>query len=306
MPTTQSQSTFTLALNAFLDELNVERGLSTNTLSAYKSDITQLITWCAERKVTTPDALTPDLVTAFLASLFKRRCSGATIVRKTTALRMFAAYACREGMTKVDFAAVLDTGTQIGRKLPQVLTSTEITKILSLPDTSTYEGLRDSAMLELMYGSGLRVSEVVSLREADLDLYSNLVRPFGKGAKERQVPLGDSAKEALELYLRNSRPYLCAGKPVVPNLFLNTRGGPVSRVWFWGMVKAYAKTAGISRNITPHTLRHSFATHLLSGGADIRAIQEMLGHVSIETTQRYTRVDVTRLREAFNKAHPRA
>ena len=294
------------SLNVFIDELNVERGLSTNTLSAYRSDITQLITWCSERKVTDIAALTPDLVTAFLASLYKRGCTGATIVRKTTALRMFAAYACREGMTTVDFAAALDTGTQTGRKLPQVLTSAEIIKLLSLPDRNTYEGLRNAAMLELMYGSGLRVSELVSLKESDLDLHSGLVRPFGKGAKERQVPVGEAAKDCLEAYLRNSRPNLAAGKPAVPNLFLNTRGGPVSRVWFWGIIKEYAKAAGISRNITPHTLRHSFATHLLSGGADIRAIQEMLGHVNIETTQRYTRVDVTRLREAFNKAHPRA
>jgi len=294
------------SLNVFIDELNVERGLSTNTLSAYRSDITQLITWCSERKVTDITALTPDLVTAFLASLYKRRCSGATIVRKTTALRMFAAYACREGMTSVDFSAALDTGTQTGRKLPQVLTSAEITKLLALPDRNTHEGLRNAAMLELMYGSGLRVSELVSLKESDLDLHSGLVRPFGKGAKERQVPMGDASKDCLEVYLRNSRPHLAAGKPAVPNLFLNTRGGPVSRVWFWGIIKEYAKAAGISRNITPHTLRHSFATHLLSGGADIRAIQEMLGHVNIETTQRYTRVDVTRLREAFNKAHPRA
>ena len=300
------QSSLIRSLNEFIDELNVERGLSANTLSAYRSDIMQLVLWCSERKVTEIAALTPDLVTAFLASLYKRKCTGTTIVRKTTALRMFAAFACREGMTTVDFSAALDTGTQIGRKLPQVLTSDEINRMLALPDRSTYEGLRNAAMLELMYGSGLRVSEVVTLRESDLDLHSGLVRPFGKGAKERQVPMGESAKESLENYTRNSRPYLAAGKSAGTALFLNTRGGPVSRVWFWGMVKEYAKAAGISRNITPHTLRHSFATHLLSGGADIRAIQEMLGHVNIETTQRYTRVDVTRLREAFDKAHPRA
>jgi len=304
--TDPSRSGLIRGLNDFIDELNVERGLSNNTLSAYRSDIMQLVTWCSERKVTEVAALTPDLVTAFLASLYKRGCTGATIVRKTTALRMFAAFACREGMTTVDFAAALDTGTQIGRKLPQVLTGDEINRMLDLPDRGTYEGLRNAAMLELMYGSGLRVSEVVALKESDLDLHSGLVRPFGKGAKERQVPMGESAKESLESYLRNSRPYLAAGKPAHPALFLNIHGKPVSRVWFWGMVKDYAKAAGISRNITPHTLRHSFATHLLSGGADIRAIQEMLGHVNIETTQRYTRVDVTRLKDAFNKAHPRA
>jgi integrase/recombinase XerD len=161
-------------------------------------------------------------------------------------------------------------------------------------------------MLELMYGSGLRVSELVSLRMTDLDLQADLVRPFGKGLKERQVPLGAESKAALSRYLTAARPKLLVGKAPSPALFVTQQGGPMTREHFWRLVQNYAQAARIAKNIGPHTLRHSFATHLLSGGADVRVIQELLGHASVETTQRYTRVDVARLRAVYDKTHPRA
>ena len=161
-------------------------------------------------------------------------------------------------------------------------------------------------MLETMYGCGLRVSELVSLQTASVDLRARLVRPFGKGKKERLVPLGDGAGETLSAYLKSARPLLLAKKPPTPFLFVTKRGGPMTRHHFLVLVKQYARQAGIARTISPHALRHSFATHLLSGGADLRAIQEMLGHVSVQTTQRYTQVDVARLREVYDKTHPRA
>lgn len=293
-------------MNAFLSELKVERGLSENTLSAYRIDLKQMISWMRAQGIYSTGAVTRDHMTPYLASLHRRGCTGSTIVRKTTTLRLFSAFVCREGLSPTDFSSALDSGTLVAQRLPQVLTQEEVARLLTLPNRVTQDGLRDAAMLELMYGSGLRVTEIVDLKISDIDLSEGLVRPFGKGAKERQVPMGEAARDAVADYLRNARPTLVAGKPGVTALFVTRRGKPVNRVAIWGLVKHYSQQAGISRNITPHTLRHSFATHLLSGGADIRAIQEMLGHVNIETTQRYTRVDSTRLREAFNKAHPRA
>ena len=294
------------AINSFVANLAAERGLSSHTLSAYRSDLTLFAAWLASRTVYRPDQVSPENAVAFLAALRGQGLASATITRKATVLRLFAAFLCREGLCTQDFTATLDTGRPRAPRLPTTLSIAEMERLLAMPLLTTPEGRRDRAMLEVMYGSGLRVSELVALRTADVDTRAGLVRPFGKGAKERQVPLGEAAQAALAVYVETARPTLLRGKPPSLALFVTDHGGPMTRQHFFHLVKTYAQEAQIARPVTPHTLRHSFATHLLEGGADLRAIQEMLGHASVETTQRYTRVDVARLRAVFDKTHPRA
>ena len=298
--------TLAVAIRAFLENMGAERGLSAQTLAAYGSDLAQFSAALAKRGVDAPEAVTSDHAVAFLAALHRAGLAPATLARKATTLKVWAQYLCREGVCAEDWAARMEVGRSKDRRLPTTLTLAELERLLRAPSGDTPEGIRDRAMLELMYGSGLRVSEMVSLRVADLDTHAGLVRPFGKGAKERQVPLGDQSRAALTHYLAAARPRLLKNKPPSPALFVTDHGGPMTRHHFWLLIQDYAQEAQIARRIGPHTLRHSFATHLLSGGADVRAIQEMLGHVSVETTQRYTRVDVARLRAIYDKTHPRA
>lgn len=291
---------------AFLDNLMGERGLSPHTLSAYGSDLAQFIAMLQDWGITDASDITSDHVWAFLASLRRQTMAPATVARKATALRMWAQYLLQEGACSDDWTAHLEPGKLTHQRLPTTLSPAEIARLLDVPPADTPRGLRDRAMLELMYGSGLRVSELVSLPLSALDLAANLVRPFGKGAKERQVPVGEEAKAALQRYLSQSRPHLLRHKPPSPALFVTEQGGPMQRRQFQTLIQGYAQDAQIAKTVTPHSLRHSFATHLLAGGADVRAIQEMLGHASVETTQRYTRVDVARLRAVYDKTHPRA
>ena len=291
---------------AFLDNLTGERGLAANTLAAYGSDLAQFIEVLHGYGVGGPPDITPDHVWAFLASLRRQSLAPATVARKATALRMWAQFLIQEGDCSLDWTATLEPGKLTHQRLPTTLSPAEIARLLDAPPRDTPRGLRDRAMLELMYGSGLRVSELVNLPLAALDFRANLVRPFGKGSKERQVPLGEEAKAALETYLSQSRPVLLRHKPPSSALFVTEQGGPMQRRHFQSLIQGYAQAAQIAKNVTPHSLRHSFATHLLAGGADVRAIQEMLGHASVETTQRYTRVDVARLRAVYDKTHPRA
>jgi len=293
-------------LQAFLDNLASERGLSPNTLDAYKSDLAQFIEFLHERGLANPADIRPSHAAAFLTSLRTQRMAGATLARKATSLKIWARFLCREGVCAEDFSRLLDTSKLVPQRLPATLSHAELERLLAAPILARPEGLRDRAMLELMYGSGLRVSELVALKTADLDLRAGLVRPLGKGSKERQVPLGERAAMALEAYSKLSRPILLANKSSSPTLFVTHQGGAMSREHFWRLIKGYAQDAQIAKSVTPHTLRHSFATHLLAGGADLRAIQEMLGHAGVETTQRYTRVDVARLRDVYDKTHPRA
>ena len=293
-------------VQAFLADLAAERGLSPHTLAAYRNDLTQFAALLARRGVLQPDQISPADALAFLAALRGQGLASATLTRKATVLRLFAAYLCRESLCPCDFTATLDTGRPRAPRLPTTLSIAEMGRLLAAPAPATPEGRRDRAMLEMMYSSGLRVSELVTLQTAQVDTRAGLVRPFGKGAKERQVPLGDVAKASLAIYLETSRPTLMRDKPPSPALFVTDHGGPMTRQHFFHLIKAYAQDAQIARPVTPHTLRHSFATHLLEGGADLRAIQEMLGHASVETTQRYTRVDIARLRAIYDKSHPRA
>lgn len=293
-------------IQAFTHSLGAERGLSTQTLAAYGSDLAQFAAWLGERGVGRCADITPDHARAFLSALRARGFAAASLARKASTVTLWAQFLCREGHCAEDFAASLDTKRGTHLRLPTVLSLPEVLRLLAAPRPDTPDGLRDCAMLETMYGSGLRVSELVHLQTREIDLRALLVRPFGKGAKEREVPLSEESVRAVRVYLASARPALMQGKGETPFLFVTRRGTPMTRAQFWNLVKAYAAQAQIAKNVTPHTLRHSFATHLLAGGADIRSIQEMLGHESVETTQRYTRVDAARLRAAYDQAHPRA
>jgi integrase/recombinase XerD len=292
-------------LQAFLVNLDSERGLSQNTLDAYASDISPFLSFLKARGKDLATATSDDTL-AFFALLRRAKRAPATIARKGAALRMFSQYLCREGVCKTDFTAALEIGASRSLRLPAVLTESEVEALLAAPPDNTPAGIRDRAMLETMYSSGLRVSELVGLSLNRIDLGAGVVRPFGKGSKERIVPLGDVARESLLEYLKTARPALLAGHAVSDSLFVGGRGRPLARQQVWALIKRYAKSAGISKAITPHTLRHSFATHLLSHGADVRAIQEMLGHESVATTQRYAKVDVARMRALYDQSHPRA
>lgn len=290
----------------FLADLSAERGLSKHTLAAYRSDLIQFAAMLAERGVTEPSVIGPEDAQAFLAQQRRLGQASATITRKASALRVFAAFLCREELCACDFTATLDLGKPPPQKLATTLSIQEMERLIAAPPLHTPEGIRDRAMLEMMYGCGLRVSELVSLPMSAVDLRAGLVRPFGKGGKERQIPLGEAVEDALKSYLAAARHTLLHNKPAAKALFVTDHGGPMTRQAFSGLVKGYAQAAGIMKNVTPHTLRHSFATHLLEGGADLRAIQEMLGHANVQTTQRYTRVDVSRLRALYDRTHPRA
>jgi integrase/recombinase XerD len=290
----------------FLDDLAAERGLSRHTIDAYDNDLSQFLTYLEARQIRDAAAIDGSIAEAYVVVLRRRNLAPASIARKCTALRLFARFLYGEGHASCDFGAPLEGGFKQPKRLPVTISVSEVNRLLAAPPDSLPAGLRDRAMLELAYGSGLRVSELIALRVADVDLARKLVRPFGKGRKQRQVPMSDASCTLLQRYLTHARPALLQGSPATPALFVTHFGGPLTRGHFWRLVKRYAATAGLPKPVKPHTLRHSFATHLLAGGADVRAIQEMLGHVSIETTQRYTRVDVARLRAAYDKAHPRA
>jgi integrase/recombinase XerD len=290
-------------LKAFLADLSSERGLSLNTLTAYGNDVGQFIGFVTRRGGGDPVAISDKDVIAYIAHLRREHRKPATLSRQLTSLRMFAQFLCRDGHCKADFTSGVDLGKPRGQRLPATLTIEEMDRLIAAPDRSTHAGLRDAVMLELMYGSGLRVSELVALRLSDIDLRAGLVRPFGKGSKERQTPVARSVCDLLSVYLGGVRGQF---GPHGDAVFISAHGTALTRGHFWRLIKQYAAAAGIVKPVTPHTLRHTFATHLLAGGADVRAIQEMMGHASVETTQRYTRVDVARLRKIYDESHPRA
>jgi len=292
-------------LEAFLLNMSAERGLLPNTLTAYRHDLTQFLAYLTAQEVGTVASITPGHVYGFLAGLRRAGQRPASVTRKAISLKLWMQFLCRDGHRADDPTQAVETG-KLALRLPTTLSLPEIERLLTAPPEGTPAGLRDRAMLETMYGCGLRVSELVSLKSENVDLRAHLVRPFGKGGKERQVPLGEGVYDTLAAYLAQARPTLMTKHPPTPFLFVTRQGGPMTRQHFLVLVKTYARQAGIARTISPHVLRHSFATHLLSGGADLRAIQEMLGHASVQTTQRYTRVDVARLREVYDRTHPRA
>jgi integrase/recombinase XerD len=286
----------------FLAYLEFERGLSRNTLEAYRSDLLQFGRYLEEIGASAIDATGPQ-VAEFLTRLAESS-SPATIHRKAACLRSFYRHLRREGIRESDPTSSL-TPPRRGRRLPQVLTRGEVAKLLEQPKGTEPAALRDRALLETMYACGLRASEAISIELADVDLEDKVLRARGKGSKERIVPIGRAASEALRIYLERGRPQLTRGG-VTPYVFVNFRGGQLTRQGLYKIVQRHAQTAGLGGRMSPHTLRHTFATHLLAGGCDLRSVQEMLGHADVATTQVYTHLSSERLKDVYFKAHPRA
>jgi integrase/recombinase XerD len=292
----------------FLAYLEFERGLSRNTLEAYRSDLLQFGAFLAGRGTDAYTAGHND-VTAFLTHLAtggpnRPPVAPATLQRKAACLRSFYRHLRREGAIAADPTADLRTPRK-SQRLPHVLTRGEIAKLLTSPATTEPGGLRDRALLELMYACGLRASEAVELRLGDVDLDNAVLRAHGKGSKERIVPIGREAVGAVRTYLHRGRPAL-VGLGTAPQLFVNRRGTGLTRQGLYKIVRRHARAAGLDGKMSPHTLRHTFATHLLAGGCDLRSLQEMLGHADIATTQIYTHLSAERLKDAYFRAHPRA
>ena len=303
-------------VDAFLDYLTVERGLAANTRRAYREDLTEWTGFLRRRNVEQVVDVRRELITEFL---LEQRKPGSTarghareqglsvrsVARRLAAVRMFFRFLVREKLLATDPTQNIDT-PRLWQNLPQTLDYTEVERLLALPATATKLGLRDRAILELMYASGLRISEVAGLTLNELNLDAGFLRTTGKGNKERIVPVGKTAAEWLRRYLAEARPFLGRDNRRESQVFLSTRGGRLSTKTIWHLVKKYARAACIAKNIKPHTLRHSFATHLLNNGGDLRVIQEMLGHADIATTQIYTHVDQHRLKDAHYRFHPRS
>ena len=287
-------------VESYIDATWMERGLAENTLAAYRADLRRFSAWLAERH--------RDLVTATRADVLEYLAGFSaspprSIARRLSSLRRFYRYLVRHGRIDADPCARVEA-PRIGRALPTALSEAEVEALLEAPDPSLREGLRDRTMLELLYATGLRVSELVNLKLGQINREQGVVRVLGKGGKERLVPLGDSALDWLENYLREGRPAL-GGAASGDALFPSPRGGAISRQAFWYAIKRYAIVAGISKPISPHTLRHAFATHLLNHGADLRVVQLLLGPSDISTTQIYTHVARERLKQLHSEHHPR-
>ncbi len=291
---------------AFLTYVRVEKGLSPNTVSAYRRDLLKFDEFAKKRKLTL-EAISRDDLVDFLASLYRQKLESRTVARHLVTMRNFFRFTLIQELRTEDPSLNLES-PKIRRSLPGYLRLEEVEKLLAQPDDKQPSGLRDRTMLEVLYSTGLRVSELVGLRVMDMDRTAGCVRCIGKGNKERIVPIGKKALALVDRYLRDARPKLIkAGKQSNPTaLFINRRGGPLSRVGVWKILSAYGRQAGMRMGLTPHMLRHSFATHLLEGGADLRSVQLMLGHSDISTTQIYTHVVEERLKQIYKAHHPRA
>ena len=299
------------ALRGYLDHLTVERGLAPNTLASYRRDLRRYLAHLAARGVTDPGGVAEADVSSFLVALREGDeehppLAATSAGRAVVAVRGFHRFLLREGLTPSDPARGVRPPTP-PKRLPKAISVEEVEALLAAAGADeTPRAVRDRALLELLYGCGARISEAVGLDMDELDMEQGVVRLLGKGSKERVVPVGSYAREAVQAYLVRARPALAAAGKGSPALFLNSRGGRLSRQSAWTALRAAAQRAGITREVSPHTLRHSFATHLLDGGADVRVVQELLGHASVTTTQVYTLVTVDRLREVYATAHPRA
>ncbi|MFM8560595.1 MAG: site-specific tyrosine recombinase XerD [Solirubrobacterales bacterium] len=307
MPGTPSQP-FDGHVRDFLAYLELERGLSRNTLDAYRTDLTQYGAWLAARGLDPLEASHPQLA-GFLDHLVagddeRPPASPATIQRKTACLRSFYRHLRRDQLIDHDPTSELKSPGR-SRRLPRVLTRDEVDRLLAAPAGGSPAAQRDRALLEVMYACGLRASEATGLRVSDIDLDEGLLRATGKGSKERLVPVGRTAVSALRTWIHSGRPEM-VGFREESALFVNQRGGPLSRQGLYKIIRGHAQAAGLEGRMSPHTLRHSFATHLLAGGCDLRVLQEMLGHADIATTQIYTHLSAERLKDQYFSAHPRA
>lgn len=290
-------------LDNFLNFLVVEKGLSRNTLDAYGRDLARYVTFLKEQKLESLEAVNSPLVLRFLGRLKEWGLSPRSRARSLVSLRMFHKFLLNEGLTSAN-PTELVTAPKSLQALPRTLSPREVEKLLTAPCGERWIDVRDRAMLEILYATGLRVSELVGLKLSDLQLDVGYLMAFGKRSKERIVPMGEAAATAVRVYLAQGRPQLARDK-TTPFLFLNRSGNGLTRQGFWKIIKRRALESGICKNITPHTLRHSFATHLLDNGADLRAVQAMLGHADISTTQIYTHVTRERLKKLHQQIHPR-
>lgn len=289
-------------IDAFMNHAAIERGLARNTLEAYGRDLARYGRFLTSRQ-TDPVHATPDLVSVFLARLHHEGLSPRSVARTLVAVRRLHAWLVAAGMARANPTEDIPAPGR-ARTLPGVLSLEEVQAILDAPDVSAPRGLRDAAMLETLYATGLRVSELVGLRMQDLDLPAAFARTLGKGSKERIVPLSDAAVERLGAWLDRGRPAMLRRRPS-PHVFVTNRGGAMTRQGFWELLRRTARAAGVRRKLSPHTLRHSFATHLLQNGADLRVVQTLLGHSDISSTEIYTHVDGERLRRVIRDIHPR-
>ncbi len=290
-------------LDDFLTHLTIERGLAVNSYDAYQRDLKAYLRHLAKRQVLLLSEASYKDVKAFISSLRRRGLAPSSISRHISSVRMFHRFLISEGLAQSNPTDHIQTPKQ-PKRLPAILNRKEILSLLEQPDHTTPLGLRDRAILEFMYATGLRASELLTFRRPDLLFDIRLARIFGKGSKERLVPVGQHALRMIRHYLDTVRPMISTtGSGEI--LFLNARGRQLSRMGLWKILKTYVELAGLDKHVSPHTLRHSFATHLLEGGADLRAVQEMLGHVDITTTQIYTHIDREYLREVHRKYHPR-
>jgi integrase/recombinase XerD len=292
-------------IQAFIRDLSSERGLSPNTLSSYERDLAQYVDYLGGSAITGWPDVKKIHIQSYLLHLKNIGRTASTAARSLVSIRSFHRYLARERLVNIDPSVGIDA-PKLDKHVPNVLTVEEVDRLLEAPETSTPQGMRDKAMLELLYATGIRVTELISLDVDSVNFELGFIRCVGKSFKERIVPFGLSASECLEAYMQLQRPKLLKISEVEQALFVNHLGSRLTRQGFWKIMKKYARETEIRSDITPHTLRHSFATHLLDNGADLRAVQEMLGHADISTTQIYTQVSNTRLKEVYDRSHPRA
>jgi integrase/recombinase XerD len=288
----------------FLDHVRLEKGLSDHSVEAYERDLTRYLSTVVQSGINSVEGVRPHDVSGYVRQLADIGLAPSSVARNLTAVRVFHKFLVSEGIAQ-DNPTENQRPPKVGRKLPEVLTVEEMVALLDQPDTDTALGLRDRALLEMMYGAGLRVSEAIDLKAGQLVFDVGVVRVIGKGNKERIVPIGTQAQAWVERYAGSGRPEIAAHRSP-SNVFLNFRGGQLSRMGVYKILRKHVLAAGIGKSVSPHTMRHSFATHLLEGGADLRAVQEMLGHADISTTQIYTHIDREYLKEVHRTFHPRA
>lgn len=292
-------------IDSFINFITVEKGLSANSIESYSQDLRQFSAFVKEAGVEGIGALTKETILQYMNSLKEKGKKPATISRNITTLRNFFKFLIREKAVETDFSKYFEN-PHVYKKLPEVLTISEVTSLLNAPQTTTLLGLRDRAMLELLYASGLRVSELLSVESADLNFEMGYLRVVGKGSKERIVPVGRTALDWCRKYLDEGRQKMLDPTVQTSFMFLNKDGREMTRQGFWKIIKHYARIAGITKKMSPHVMRHSFATHLLENDADLRSVQEMLGHSDISTTQIYTHVSNKTLKDVYRRTHPRS
>lgn len=290
-------------IEEFLSYLSVERGLSGNTLVSYRRDLAKFFDYLKSRRIASPERITRQMITSFMLAEKDRGLSANSVSRALACLKTFFKFLVRENKIKEDVTSVIES-PKLWKKLPFTLNLDEVESLLMAPNVRDLTGARDKACLELLYATGMRASELINLKMNDINMEVGFAKCFGKGSKERIVPFGRKAKESIARYVEKSRPAFLK-KKVSNFLFLTRLGKPMSRQTLWKTVKKYAREADIKKDITPHSLRHSFATHILERGADLRIVQELLGHADISTTQIYTHVSKDRLKAIHKKFHPR-